>query len=416
MCGIVGLRRASGCSERELGRMCAAVAHRGPDDFGLWIGDDGRVGLAQQRLAIIDLSPAGHQPMSNEDGTIWIDYNGEVYNYAGLKRRLEGLGYCFHSNSDTETIIHAYEEWGAACLAELRGMFAFALWDARHQQLLLARDHTGIKPMFYYWDGRTFAFASEIKAFWTLEGLDRGLDQSAIFDYLTYLYVPTPKTAYQRIRKLPPGCYLTFDGKDITLAQYWDAPLEQDESLDEARAVRLVQEQLRDAVTMSMVSDVPVGLFLSGGLDSSTVAAHMSGLAAEPVHTFSIGFDVPAHSETGYARVVAKAFQTRHHERILERESVQELLPRMVRLYDEPFSDGSAMPTFRVSELAREQVKVVLAGDGGDEVFAGYRWYDRWLRQQAMRRLPQLIRQNVLVPVGQAWPANARGAQAHPRS
>ena len=414
MCGIVGLIRSDSLVEAiTLTQMRDRLAHRGPDDAGLWISGNQQVGLAHRRLSIIDLSPAGHQPMSNEDGTVWIVYNGEVYNYTDLKHRLEGLGHRFRSNSDTETIIHAYEQWGVKCFSELRGMFALALWDERQQQLLLARDHTGIKPLLYYWDGKTFAFASEIKAFWALEGLDRSLDRSAIFDYLTYLYVPAPKTAYQYIRKLQPGHYLTFDGKDLTLAQYWDVPLEQDNSLDETHAVRLVQEQLADAVGMNMVSDVPVGVFLSGGLDSSTVVAHMTKLTQEPIRTFSIGFDVPEHSETAYARVVAEAFHTDHYERIVGRESVQELLSKMVSLYDEPYCDGSAMPTFQVSEMARKQVKVVLSGDGGDEVFAGYRWYDRWLRQQAVsHHIPQWLQRNVLALVGRVWPASMRGARA----
>ena len=411
MCGIVGLTHTDGKIEAgTLAHMCATVAHRGPDDSGLWMSKDSRVGLAQRRLSIIDLSPAGHQPMCNQDGTLWIVYNGEVYNYIELKHRLEGLGHRFRSNSDTETIVHAYEEWGVKCFSELRGMFALALWDEKKQQLLLVRDHTGIKPLLYYWDGKTFAFASEIKAFWALEGLNRNLDRSAIFDYLTYLYVPAPKTAYQYVRKLQPGHYLTFDGKELTLAQYWDVPLEQDHSLDEEQAVRLVQERLSDAVCMNMVSDVPVGVFLSGGLDSSTVVAHMTKLTQEPIRTFSIGFDVPEHSETAYARVVAETFHTNHHERSVGRESLQDLLPRVVTLYDEPYGDGSAMPTLRVSELARGQVKVALSGDGGDEVFAGYNWYDRWLRFQAANRaLPQFLRRDILAPLGRVWPASMPG-------
>ena len=413
MCGIAGLLRIDGkVEESSLARMSANLAHRGPDDDGLWVSEDAKVGLAHRRLAIIDLGPAGHQPMTNEDGSIWLVYNGEIYNYIEIKRRLEDLGHRFRSNSDTETIIHGYEEWGEAFLEKLRGMFAFGLWDSRWQRLLLVRDHTGIKPLFYYWDGQTFAFASEIKGFWGLDGIDRTVDRSAIFDYLTYMYVPAPKTAYQRIRKLQPGHLLSFDGTRLQEKQYWEVPLAQDDSMDENRAVRLLREHLSDAVSLNMVSDVPVGVFLSGGLDSSTVVAYMTKQAREPIRTYSIGFDVPEHCETSYARLVAEAFQTRHHERCLGAESVQELLPRMVTLYDEPFCDSSAMPTLRVSQLAREEVKVVLAGDGGDEVFGGYTWYDRWLHLQALNHyLPKLWQRQILGALGRAWSPKWRGGR-----
>jgi asparagine synthase (glutamine-hydrolysing) len=410
MCGLVGVMSATGVDEVRLARMRDALGHRGPDDASSWISDDRRVGLAHRRLAIIDLSMAGRQPMANDDGSVTLVFNGEIYNYLELKKRLESLGHRFRTSSDTETIIRAYEEWGLACFNELRGMFALALWDARRQELVLARDHTGIKPLFYYWDGNTFAMASEMKAFWALGGLDRSVDRSAIFDYLTYLYVPAPKTAYTRVRKLLPGHHLVFDGRQITERQYWDVALEQDAGMDESQAIQLVRERLADAVAMNLVSDVPVGAFLSGGLDSSSVVAHMARPKADPALTFSIGFDVPGHSETDYARIVARAFHTSHHERIVGAASIRDMLPRVVDLYDEPFADGSAIPTVRVSELAREHVKVVLSGDGGDEVFAGYRWYGRWmLMQEVNRRIPLPLRRN-MVSAGHLWPKGARGA------
>ncbi|HEX7071403.1 MAG TPA: asparagine synthase (glutamine-hydrolyzing), partial [Rhodothermales bacterium] len=367
MCGIAGMFRESGCDEASLVRMRDALVHRGPDDAGFWIGDDRRVGLAQRRLSIIAPGPDGHQPICNEDGTIWLVFNGEIYNYVDLRRQLELLGHRFRSRSDTETIVHAYEEWGENCASHLRGMFAFAIWDGARQRLVLGRDHTGIKPMFYYWDGRTFAFASEIKAFWQLDGMDRGIDRSAIFDYLTYLYVPAPKTAYSRVRKLAPGHWLRFEAGSLIEREYWDVPLQQDESLTEEAATELVRQQLHDAVAANMVSDVPVGAFLSGGLDSSTVVSYMADLTADPVRAFSIGFDVLEHSETEYARQAATAFGASYRERVVGRESIRTLLPRLRGIYDEPYSDGSAMPTLHVCELAREEVKVALSGDGGDE-------------------------------------------------
>lgn len=410
MCGIAGMFRESGCNEASLVRMRDALIHRGPDDAGFWISSDRRAGLAQRRLSIIAPGPDGHQPISNEDGTIWLVFNGEIYNYADLRRQLERLGHRFRSRSDTETIVHAYEEWGENCASHLRGMFAFAIWDIARQRLVLGRDHTGIKPMFYYWDGRTFAFASEIKAFWQLDDMDREIDRSAVFDYLTYLYVPTPKTAYARVRKLAPGHWLRFEAGSLIEREYWDVPLQQDESLTDQTATDLVQQQLHDAIAANMVSDVPVGAFLSGGLDSSTVVSYMADLTTDPVRAFSIGFDVLEHSETEYARQAATAFGASYRERVVGRESIRTLLPRLCGIYDEPYSDGSAMPTLRVCELAREEVKVVLSGDGGDEVFAGYQWYERWLNQQRIaRRIPRGWGHRATAAVGHAWPDDARG-------
>jgi asparagine synthase (glutamine-hydrolysing) len=412
MCGIVGAYRARGVSEEAVVRMRDAIAHRGPDDAGVTISGGGRVGLGHRRLSIIDLSPAGHQPMTNEDGTLWLVFNGEIYNYAALREQLIGLGHQFRSHSDAETIIHAYEEWGIECVRDFRGMFAFAIWDERRQRLTLARDHTGIKPLFYYFDGRTFAFASEIKALWALDGLDRSIDRSAVFDYLTYMYVPAPKTAYARVRKLEAAHWLVLESNAIATGCYWDVELTP-RGIDEPAAVALVQERLREAVELNMVADVPVGVFLSGGIDSSAVVSYMSELARGPVRSYAIGFDVPEHNEVTWARIVADRYGTDHRERIVGRESVQQLLPELVRMYDEPYCDGSAMPTLRVSALARADVKVVLSGDGGDEVFAGYRWYDRWLRQQRFARaVPLPLRRFALAPLGALWPDRAPGVEA----
>jgi asparagine synthase (glutamine-hydrolysing) len=411
MCGIVGVVRRDGVSEAAVAIMRDALAHRGPDDAGSWRSEAGDVGLAMRRLSIIDLSAAGHQPMTNEDGSIWLVFNGEIYNYAVLRDELIRLGHRFRSHSDAEVIIHGYEEWGEQVVVRFRGMFGFALWDVARRRLVLARDHTGIKPLFYYWDGTTFAFASELKAFWALGGLDRSHDRTAIWDYLTYHYIPAPKTAYQRVRKLRPGHLLVFEGAEPVPVPYWDVDLSEDQSLREPDAVALIQERLEDAVRIGLVADVPVGLFLSGGLDSTSVLACMAPEMREPVRAFAIGFDVAGHSETSFARLAAQTFGAAYKERIVGRESVRELLPRLVRMYDEPYCDTSALPTLRLAELARQDVKVALAGDGGDELFAGYRWHGVWARQQRMRSVPGPVRRGVLAPVGRAWPEGWRGTE-----
>ena len=422
MCGIIGISSQHDVDRYAVGRMCDAIVHRGPDDSGVKVWKDHGVGLGHRRLSIIDLSPAGHNPMSNEDGTVWIVYNGEIYNFQEMRRDLEQSGHVFRSNSDTEVVLHAYEEWGDDHVQHLRGMFAYALYDRRPRgvqggadancsfRLLLVRDRVGIKPLFYYWDGCTFLFASEIKAIRTYPGLDFEVDQSALFDYLTYLYVPAPKTAYTHIRKLQPGYQLVFSGGHIQTRQYWDVPLDApNPARNPDEAAEMVRHLLTEAVRLHMISDVPVGVFLSGGVDSSTVTALMAQISAEPVRTFSIGFDVAAHSETGYARLVAERYRTQHYERIVGVDSVRQMLPRMVEMYDEPYADGSAVPTLRVSATAREQVKVVLSGDGGDEVFAGYNWYTAWLRRRALDTVPLSARQPVFGALSRVWPPSWRG-------
>jgi len=390
MCGICGLWQShTAIDQAHLRAMNDSQAHRGPDDLGLYYNPDGRVGLGFRRLAIIDLSPSGHQPMTNEDGTLWIVYNGEVYNYAALRKELVNAGHEFRSTSDTEVILHGYEEWGVNVLKRLRGMFALALWDEKEQSLLLARDRLGIKPLHYYWDGKRFAFASEIKALLALPGVKTELDHSALWDYFTYLYVPTPKTAYKFIRKLPAAHYIKLTADFIyegnlapEVKEYWDVTEWGTSSLSRVDAVEAVRAKLADAVQSHMVADVPVGVLLSGGLDSSAVTAYASQSLngdARALQTFSIGFDVPEHNELNYAQIVADAFHTQHQTRIVAQGDLQSSLAQMVTLYDEPFADASGLPTLAVSELAVKQVKVVLAGDGGDETLAGYFKYRRWL-------------------------------------
>lgn len=397
MCGFCGIIHADRVPiDRDaLGRMSQAIAHRGPDDAGVYVAANGRAGLGFRRLSIIDLSPAGNQPMSNEDGTLWLVYNGEIYNYPALRRDLETCGHVFRSAADSEVILHGFEEWGPSVATRLRGMFAYALWDERAATLYAARDRLGIKPLVYYWDGQRFIFGSEIKAILAAPCLDTEVDHSALWDYLNYLYIPAPKTVYRRIRKLPAGHVLTFDGQGPSVAEYWDVcewgnPKSQiSNSKLQSEALR---EKLRETVQSHMVSDVPVGLLLSGGIDSSSVAAFARESHGQPIHTFSIDFDVAPHSEIPYARLVAERFGSRHFERTVSRDGLEEALALVCRMYDEPFADASAIPTYHVSALAREHVKVVLSGDGGDEVFAGYNWHKVWLDLRKYDRVPLSFR------------------------
>jgi len=403
MCGIAGIVGRKDASCDTLARMCDALAHRGPDDADLCVWEEQGVALGHRRLSIIDLSPAGRNPMANEDGTVWVVHNGEIYNYRELRTELESAGHRFRSTSDTEVIVHAYEEWGEDHVRRLRGMFAYAVYDRRAEgrgsastpRLLLVRDRLGIKPLFYSWDGRRLLFASEPKAILAVPGFDRTPDRSALFDYLTCLYVPAPKTAWEGMRKLGPGQMLRFDGTGIECATYWDLRPATNGDVSEDEALALVRGRLRDAVGTHLVADVPVGLFLSGGVDSSTVGALMAGAAEGAVRAYSIGFDVAGHDERAFARLVAARYGMEHRERVVEVGAVREVLPRIAAMYDEPFADGSAVPTLRVSEVAREDVKVVLSGDGGDEVFGGYGRYRSFLRRDQVGFLPPWARRAV---------------------
>ena len=420
MCGIVGaVHQGNFNLEASIIAMRDAFTNRGPDDAGAKVWVDHGVGLGQRRLSIIDLSPLGHNPMSDTEGLTWITYNGEVYNYKEIRSELEQLGHTFRSTTDTEVVLHAYLEWGDQHVNRLRGMFAYAIYDRRANtsekgyRLLLVRDHVGVKPLFYYWDREKLLFASEIKAILKYPSVDTTIDRSAIFDYLTYMYVPAPKTAYQHIRKLEPGHILVFNGvADPKTEQYWDVNFnDQNEPISEREAVEQVYAAIREAVMLNMVSDVPVGLFLSGGLDSSTVAVHMSRMTSEPINSFSIGFDIASHTETPFAKLMADTVHSNHRERIVGHGLMQGLLDRIIELYDEPFADASAIPMLEVSRLAHENgIKVVLSGDGGDEVFAGYRWYDRWLMQQNIGRYTlNMVGRRFLATAGHYWPEKGKG-------
>lgn len=381
MCGIIGILNANGepVDRGNILSMAAVMSHRGPDGEGAYC--DGPVGLAHRRLSIIDLS-GGTQPMSNEDGSVWITFNGEIYNFPDLKRDLEAKGHRFRTKSDTEAIVHAYEEYGPDCVKRLRGMFAFGIWDARKRRLFLARDRMGKKPLHYFSDGKKFIFASEIKAIVQDRQVPREIDPDALVDYFTHLYIPFPRTIFRSVRKLPPGHWMTVSfetaaGRSslgIDQRPYWDLRYSPDASMSEQDWVEGLREKINEAVRVRLMSDVPLGAFLSGGVDSSAVVAAMAAAQAGPVKTFSVGFEEEDFSEIEYARAIARRFGTDHHEEVVRPDAV-DLLPKLAWEFDEPFADSSAIPTYHVSRMARQHVTVALSGDGGDETFAGYKRY-----------------------------------------
>ena len=397
MCGILGIANlADGqpVGQALLERMTKRLTHRGPDDEGLFL--DGPVGLGHRRLSIVDLSPAGHQPMTNEDGTLWIVFNGEIYNHQALRRRLQAQGHRYRGQSDTETILHLYEERGDACVAELEGEFAFAIWDSARRRLLLARDRLGVKPLYYTEHGGSLIFASEIKAILEHPEIPRKVDEEALYHYLTFFTTPAPSTLFAGIRKLPPGHLLTWDGSNgVRPRPYWRlAEAAQTTLRTEAEWVEAVRVCLRDAVEGRMMSDVPVGIFLSGGIDSSTALALMSQFTPRPVETFSVGFrDDPAYNELNYARLVAERFHANYHEVLIDHQEMLEYLPSLIYHQDEPIADPVCVPLYYVSALARERgVKVVQVGEGADELFGGYPGYLTVLRlyDRAWRRFAAL--------------------------
>ena len=388
MCGIAGrLEFDPACSVDPalIRRMCAAIEHRGPDDEGVWT--QGPIGLGHRRLSILDLSSAGHQPMPNVTGTLWITFNGEIYNFLDLRADLERAGVVFRSRTDTEVILHLYEREGVECLKRLRGMFAFAIWDTRAKALFMARDRIGVKPLCYHTDERGITFASEIKAVLQDPGVSHEPDPVAIHHYLTYQSVPAPLCAFRGIQKLPPGHYLLCRGGRTEVKRYWRLSYEPKRSAATRREQRDLEAELlrrfEESVRLRLISDVPLGAFLSGGVDSSAVVAMMSRCATGPVRTFSIGFDDASYDELGYARLVAERLGTRHTE-LTVRPDALEVLPKLTWHYDEPYADASAIPTYYVSKMAREHVTVVLNGDAGDENFAGY---DRHVANQYAHQL-----------------------------
>jgi asparagine synthase (glutamine-hydrolysing) len=393
MCGIAGMvethpeTRAGGVAvdEAAIHRMCQAIVHRGPDDEGIFVKNG--VGLGMRRLSIIDLA-GGHQPLFNEDRTIWIVFNGEIYNFPELRIDLEKRGHRFATHSDTETIVHLYEEMGADCVTKLRGMFAFALYDERRKKLLIARDRFGKKPLHYAMAGNRFLFGSEIKAIHAVAPELTGVNREALLQYLYFGYVPDPATALLPIKKLPPGHLLELEAGKIRIRQYWDLPeygtrppRSEEECLEE------LEWRLAEAVRIRLIADVPLGALLSGGTDSSTVVALMARASSAPVKTFSIAFSHDDFNEAHYARMVAERFGTEHHELVVE-PNILETVETLTRSLEEPFGDSSMLPTYYVSRMAREHVTVALSGDGGDEIFAGYDRYEINRRRDALGWLP----------------------------
>ena len=375
MCAIFGILHEGGrpVDAHVLRDMASRLRHRGPDGQGFFV--DKTVGLGHDRLAIID-PKGGHQPLFNEDESVWVTFNGEIYNYRELTATLESAGHHFRTKSDSEVLVHAFEEWGIDCLQRLRGMFAFAIWDVRKRKLFLARDRVGIKPLVYTSDVGRFAFASEIQALHALPDWEPTVDPQALDLYLHFQYIPAPFTIHQEVRKLPPAHYLEVDeaGRLRGPVRYWNLEFQPDYQLKEQEWVERLHTELEETIRLHLVSDVPFGAFLSGGLDSSTVVAYMSQLLEQPVRTFSIGFDQEEYDETQYARQVARQFETEHHQEYVRPDAL-EVLSKLVRHYGEPFADSSALPTYYVSQLAASHVKMVLSGDGGDENFAGYSTY-----------------------------------------
>jgi asparagine synthase (glutamine-hydrolysing) len=418
MCGIAGYLAAGLRSELgfSLRKMAAVLAHRGPDDEGFFeaVTRDGerRVGLAHRRLSIIDLS-TGHQPMSNEDGSVQIVFNGEIYNFPELRAELIGRGYAFRTRSDTETIVHAYEEWGPECVTRFRGMFAFAIWDANRERLLLARDRYGKKPLFLYHAGGLLLFASELKAILAVAGVPRRVDRGALWDYFAYRYVPAPATLLEGIRKLMPGSYLVCERGAVTESSYFVPddgkpsavkPLEGD-------PVAAFLEQLDEAVRVRMISDVPFGAFLSGGIDSSAVVAMMSRHSGHPVKTFSVGFAESAYSELGYARAIATQFRTDHHELTVSQEHLMEHLPALVRYRDAPVAEPSDIPIYLLAREARRTVKMVLTGEGADEFLGGYPKHVLERYVGTYQRIPAAVRHGLIEPLCRSLPYGFRRAK-----
>ena len=377
------------------------MIHRGPDDGGVFVGQG--IGLGHRRLSIIDLA-GGHQPMSNEDDTIWVLLNGEIYNYPELRAELLQRGHLFKTKSDTEAIVHAYEEYAEGCFSRLRGMFSIAIWDLRRRKLVLARDRVGKKPLFYAADGNRMLFGSELKALLASGLLSTEMDDRALSDYFSFGYIPAPKTIYRSVRKVMPGSYLVASATGIEEKSYWDLSFANVESRTEEDWCERLRHELCEATRIRLMSDVPLGAFLSGGVDSSSIVAMMSHLMKRPVTTCSIGFREERFNEAEYARQVSKQFATDHHEEIVKPNAL-EIVDKLAWHFDEPFADSSAIPTYYVSKIARSQVTVAVGGDGGDENFAGYRRYKLDHYENRLRSyVPAALRTAVFGPLGRWYP------------
>ena len=406
MCGISGLMYADSTlsvNPEDVKRMCRTLVHRGPDDEGFFFEDN--VGLGMRRLNIIDLH-TGRQPIANETGSVWIVFNGEIYNFLELRSELEAKGHVFATHTDTETIVHAYEEYGDDCVNHLNGMFAFAIWDRDRERLLLARDRIGVKPLYYFVNQRFLAFGSELKALLAFQEIPRALDFSALDVFLTFEYIPAPLSIFRGIFKLPPGHTLVFHKGKVQIRKYWELNFTKGE-IQTTTAEEELMTLLKDAVRLRLRSDVPLGAFLSGGLDSSTIVAMMVELVEKPIKTFSIGFDDPSYNELKYAKLVAKTFGTDHYELVLQPDIVN-LVEELIGFLDEPLADVSVFPTYLVSKLTKEYVTVALSGDGGDELFAGYDWYVAAKLDRVYRKLPKIIKKQWVPALMRFFPPSKR--------
>jgi asparagine synthase (glutamine-hydrolysing) len=411
MCGICGV--VGEADEQLIKNMLARIAHRGPDDEGIYIAaaaNDIRVGLGHRRLSIIDLSAAGHEPMSDAQGEIWLTYNGEIYNFKEIRKELEKRGHKFKSESDAEVVIYAYREWGLNALAMFNGMFAFAIWDARNHSLLLARDRLGIKPVYYADTPAGFAFASEIKALLAIPNFKREVDLQSLDQFLSFLWTPDPDTLFCGVKKLPPAHFLVYQNGVAEVRQYWDLEFNEDESLSESEWVEKVREQVERSVRAQMIADVPLGAFLSGGVDSSSIVSLMTGLSSQKVTTYTFGFksedlryDI-LEDDVKYAREIGAILETDYHESFFEPQ-VMDLLPKLVYHLDEPIADPAAITSYLICKAAREQLTVLLSGMGGDEVFAGYPRHIAVKIAEAYNLIPSFISR----PLVEAMPASLPG-------
>jgi asparagine synthase (glutamine-hydrolysing) len=410
MCGICGV--AGQADESLMKAMLARIAHRGPDDEGIYItstSNGQQVGLGHRRLSIIDLSPGGHEPMADASGQIWLTFNGEIYNFKSVRRTLEAAGHRFRSDSDAEVIIYAYLEWGRDFLSRLNGMFALAIWDARDESLLLARDRLGIKPLYYADTPAGLAFASEIKALLAIPGIERSVDLAALDQFMSFLWTPDPKTIFKGIHKLPPAHYLVYrDGRSET-TEYWDVRFDEDDSITETEWVERLREQIRRSAEMQMVSDVPLGAFLSGGLDSSSLVALMTAASDRQLTTYTFGFtkedlryDI-LEDDVKYARVVGREFNTDYHEAFLDPQVI-DLLPKLVYHLDEPVADPAIITSYLICKTARERLTVLISGMGGDEVFAGYPRHAAVKVAEAYNLIPSFISRPVVAALPGARP------------
>ena len=397
MCGIAGIIDFfHPVDKKELEHMTDRLAHRGPDDAGTWVSQNKNVGLGHRRLSILDLSPAGHQPMISHCGTYVLVFNGEIYNFQEIRTELKKLGRTFRSHTDSEVILEGYAEWKETILEKLQGMFSFALFDKNTQELFCARDRLGKKPFKYRWDGNSFLFASEIKAILALKKVQKKTDFKAIHHYLAFQYVPAPLTGFEGIQKLPPAHFLKIHlpSKTIHLQRYWQLNYSKKSSCSLKEWKEELLRRFEESVRLRMISDVPLGAFLSGGIDSSAVVAMMAKHSTDPIKTFSIGFAEDSYNELDYARTVATQFQTNHHEEIVKPDALS-LLPKLVSSYEEPYADPSALATWVLAEMTKKHVTVALNGDGGDENFAGYTRYSFFQFSQKYDQIPSWIRQTL---------------------